>query len=84
MAEQLVGHVTHYFDHISVAVIKLTDGELAVGDQIHITGKNDFTQTVASMQLDHAAVQTAAKDSEIAIKVDQPVKPKDQIVKVTA
>jgi hypothetical protein len=30
-----VGKVTHYYDHISVAVLELT-GELKVGDTIHI------------------------------------------------
>jgi translation initiation factor IF-2 len=83
MAEQLIGHVTHYFDHIQVAVIKLTDGALKNGDQLHITGKNDFQQTVSSMQVDHKAVESAAKGSEVAIKVEQHVKPKDQIFKIT-
>lgn len=84
MPEQLIGYVTHYFDHINVAVFKLTAGDLKVGDQIHITGKNDFLQTVSSMQVDHQAVESATKDSDAAIKVDQAVKPKDQIFKVTA
>jgi len=83
MAEQIIGHVTHYFDHINVAVISLTGGDLNIGDQIHVTGKDDFSQTIDSMQVDHQAVESAPKGSEVAIKVSQPVKKNDQIVKVT-
>lgn len=82
--EQPIAKVTHYFDRIGVAVIALTDGALAVGDTIHITGKNDFQQTVQSMQVDHKEVPSGSQGDEIAIKVDQPVKEHDQIFKVTA
>ncbi len=52
--EKLIGRITHYFSHLSVCAIELTDGELKVGDIIHISGKStDFTQTVGSMQIEH-------------------------------
>lgn len=83
MSEKLLGHVTHYFDKIGVAVIQLTNGSLKNGDMIHLVGKNDFEQTVDSMQVDHETVSSAKKGSEVAIKVDQPVKEKNEIFKVT-
>ena len=83
MAEKLLGQVKHYYDHIGVAVIKLTGDSLKSGDQIHVTGKSDFQQMVSSMQVDHQPVESAAKGSEVAIKVEQSVKQKDQIFKVT-
>ena len=54
MAEEKIGIVTHYFGKIGVAALKITDGELEVGDTIHIKGHtSDFTQTVDSMQAEH-------------------------------
>ncbi len=48
--EKLIGRITHYFSRLSVCSIELTDGELKVGDTIHISGKHtDFIQTVGSM-----------------------------------
>ncbi len=34
--EKLIGRVTHYFSHLSVCAIELTDGELKMGNTIHI------------------------------------------------
>jgi putative protease len=82
MAEQEIGFVTHYFDRIGVAVIKLTGGDLKVGDAIHCVGKNDFQQTVVSMQVDHKEIPSAKNGDEVALKLDQPVKEHEKIFKV--
>ena len=37
--EEKIGVVTDYLDQIGVAVIHLTDGDLNVGDQVHISGR---------------------------------------------
>ena len=51
MVEKKIGVAAHFFNHISVAAIKITDGELKVGDTIHILGAHtDFTQPVGSME----------------------------------
>jgi putative protease len=51
MAEEEIGHVTHFFPKISVAVIDITAGSLKVGETIRIKGHtSDFTQTVESLQ----------------------------------
>ena len=39
MAEQLVGTVTHFFKGPSVAVVKVIEGHIAVGDQLHFLQK---------------------------------------------
>ena len=58
MSEQKVGTVSHYFGKIGVAAIDLAEGELHVGDTIHIKGHtSDFTQHVDSMQLEHDQVE---------------------------
>ena len=82
MADKPIATVTHYYDHIGVAVIKLNNN-LAVGDTIKIQGpKEEFTQKVESIQLEHKQLQTAKKGQEVGLKVDKPVKDKNPIFKV--
>lgn len=48
---------------------------LKVSDQIKIVrGDQEFTQAVASMQVEHENIQTAKKGDEVGLKVDQPTK----------
>ena len=84
MAETSIGKVTHYFDHISVAVLQLTEA-IRVGDTIHFHGHStDFTQTVDSLQLEHQAVSEGKPGQDVALKVVQKVHPNDAVFKVTA
>src|SRR5512134_2034261 len=40
-----IGVVTHYYNHLSVAIVQLETGSLRVGDLIHIKGHtSDFSQ----------------------------------------
>jgi hypothetical protein len=74
-----IGEVTHFFGKINVAVIKLTES-LKVGDNVHFLGRNtDFEQEVASMQVEHEAITSADKDSEVAIKTIQRVRRGDSV-----
>ncbi|MDY7107134.1 MAG: EF-Tu/IF-2/RF-3 family GTPase [Planctomycetota bacterium] len=83
MAEELVGTVTHYFGKAHVAGIELTEGELHVGDTIHIKGHtSDFTQTVDSMQIDRDPVDSAKVGDEIGIKVAEHAREHDQVYRV--
>lgn len=82
MVEEKVGIVTHFFNHINVAAIKITHGELNVGDTIHITGAHtDFTQPVDSMEIDRESVETANPGNEIGIKVKKRVRENDEVYK---
>ncbi len=82
MSDVEIGKVTHYFDHISVAVLALT-APLKVGDTIHILGHStDFTQTVTSLQIEHKSIQSAEQGDDVAMKVDQQVHPHDKVFKV--
>ena len=83
MAEDLIGSVTHFFKGPSVAVVKVTEGEVAVGDEIHFVGHTtDFTERVTSMEVDHKKVERAAVGDEIAIQVVDRARPHDQVYKV--
>lgn len=74
MAEKQIGAVTHWYDKIGVAVVKLT-GKLTRGDAIKVKrGDEEFEDTVSSMQLDHADVSSAKKGDDAAIKLSRPAK----------
>jgi translation elongation factor EF-1alpha len=82
--EKLIGKITHYFNKISVGIIEITDGELKVGDTIHIKGHtSDFTQQITSMQIEHAPVEKAKKGDGVGIKVDSPVHEHDEVFLIT-
>lgn len=82
-AERLIGRITHYFSNLSVGIIELTDGELQVGDTIHIKGKHpDFTQTLDSMQIEHQNVTQAKKGKVVGIKVQEKVRENAQVFRV--
>lgn len=84
MEEKEIGKVTHYYGNISVGIIELSD-VLKVGDNIRIKGhSSDFTQTVDSMQIEHANVPEANVGDVIGIKVSQKVHPHDKVFKVIA
>lgn len=83
MPEVKVGIITHYFGKIGVAVVKATDGPLAVGDTIHIKGHTtDHTQTVESMQIEHAPVQRIEIGQEAGLKVSCHAHEHDVVYKV--
>ena len=72
--EKEIGKVTHFFDKISVAVVKLS-GALKAGDKVHfVSGSVDFEDSVSSMQVDKEPVKQGKKGDEVAIKVAQPVR----------
>ena len=84
MAEQLIGKVTHYFGKAQVAGIEITDGELHVGDSIHVVGHtSDFTQAIESMQIDRAPVEVARVGDLIGIKVAEHAREHDEVFRVT-
>jgi len=76
-----VGHITHFFPKINVAVLELTS-PLAVGDRILIKGPTtDFEQVVDSMQIEHTSIQRADAGQSIGLKMAQTVKVRDNVYK---
>lgn len=81
--EEKVGTVTDYFAKIGVAGIRLTDGELRVGDRVRFHGHTtDFTQVVESLQVEHQAVERADRGTDVAVKVQERVRRHDQVLRV--
>ncbi|MFH0877770.1 MAG: hypothetical protein V1863_06080 [Candidatus Omnitrophota bacterium] len=84
MVEKEIGVIAHYYSHIGVGIIELKD-TLSVGDNIHIKGySDDFTQTIESMQIEHASVKEAKAGQAIGIKVTGKVHPNDKVFKIVA
>jgi translation elongation factor EF-1alpha len=84
MGEQLVGTVTHYFGKPHVAIVEVTAGELRVGDTIRVAGAHsDFTQHVASMELEHEPVDAAKVGDSVGIQVSERAREHDQVYRVT-
>lgn len=83
MAEQEIGKVTHWYDKIGVAVVKLV-GALKMGDKIKVRhGDKEFEDNVLSMQVDRKDVPSGAKGDEVAIKLSDKTKEGAAIFKVT-
>jgi translation initiation factor IF-2 len=81
--EQEIGVVTHYFDQPKVAVVRLSAGEIVLGDTLHFRGHTtEFTETVGSMEVDHQRVERAQAGEEVAIQVVGRVRKHDKVFKV--
>ncbi len=76
-----VGHITHFFSKINVAVLELTS-PLAVGDRILVKGPTtDFEQVVDSMQIEHANIPKAEAGQSVGLKMAKQVKERDVVYK---
>ena len=80
MSETKIGTVTHYFTHLHVAAVEIEDGELHIGDTIHIKGHtSDFTQKVGSMEVEHESVDVAKPGDDVAIAMDEYAREHDSV-----
>jgi putative protease len=80
--ESKIGHITHFYNRISVGVLDLTD-KLELGDRIHVLGHTtDFIQNVTSMEIEHKKVTSVGPGDKVALKVIEPVRNGDEIFKI--
>jgi putative protease len=76
-----VGHITHFFSKINVAVLELT-APLSVGDRILVKGPaTDFEQVVESMQIEHANIPTAKAGQSVGLKMAEHARERDVVYK---
>jgi len=79
MSEKKMGTITHFFDKISVGIIKL-DGVLKIGDKVKFQGsKTNFEQEITEMQIEHEKIEEAKKGQEVGIKVNEKVREGDEV-----
>ena len=72
--EKPIGKVSHYFDNIKVAAIKLK-APLKKGDTIRIEGGTTIVKVkISSMQKNHKPVASAKARDEIGIKISKKVR----------
>lgn len=84
MAEKRIGEVMKFFSKPSVAAVKITEGDVTVGDRLKFSGHTtDFTDVIQSMEVDNQSVQKAVAGDFIGIKVSDRVRPGDEVFKVT-
>jgi len=80
MAEEEIGHITHFFPKINVAVIEVTAGTLKIGETIRIKGHtSDFTQAVESLQQEHLQVPELKPGASAGLKVKEHVREGDKV-----
>lgn len=80
--EVSIGKVVHYYNHLGVAVLAL-DQDLKLGDKIHFHGHStDFTQRVASIEIEHHSVVWVKPGDHVAIRVIEPVHEHDVVSRV--
>jgi hypothetical protein len=78
-----IGVVTHYYSHLSVAILRLESGMLRVGDVIHIRGHTtDLSQRVESLEVNHAPATEVGPNDDFGLKVVGHVREHDVVYKV--
>lgn len=77
-----IGRVTHFYSHLCVAVLQLSE-PLKLGDKIRIHGHTtDFTQRVGSIEIEHHPAVWVKPGDNVAIKVIGPVREHDVVYRV--
>jgi len=83
MVEEKIGVIIHFFTNVNVAAVKITAGELKMGDTIHIVGAHtDFKQKIDSMEIDRNPVQMVKAGDDVGIKVNERSREHDIIYKI--
>ncbi len=83
MPEEQVGVIVKFFVKPSVAAIEVTNGVVKTGDLLKYKGHTtDFTEEVASMEVDNKPEEEAKVGDLIGIKVKERVRENDKVYKV--
>jgi len=81
--EELVGVVVKFFAQPGVAALKVTRGTIKKGDTLRYIGHTtDFTDQVASMQVNNQPVEEAKAGDFIGVKVKERVRENDKVYKL--
>lgn len=79
-----IGKVTHFYDKISVGIVKFS-AAVKLGDLLHFKGRKcDFVQAVNSLQFNHKSIEKAARGKEVGLKVKQKVEEGDLVFRAKA
>lgn len=80
-----IGKIIHFYGKLKVAVIHLTKKDLKVGDHVKyfLKDNSEFTQSVESMQIEHADIDLATKGDTFGLKIKKEPKANSKLFKVT-
>ena len=80
-----LGRVIAFFRIPVVAVIKITQGSLKIGERVWIKGHTtDLKQTITSMQVNHQPILEAKKGDELGIKTSSRARRGDRVYRITS
>jgi putative protease len=83
MSREEIGRIAHYYSHLHVAVLVLSE-PLRIGDWVHIAGHTtDLVQQVVSLQIDHRPVSEARPGQDVALQVVDHVREHDMVYRVS-
>lgn len=75
MSDTKVGQVSHYYNHLGVAIIEV-ESSFSVGDTLKFIrheSEEIFEQKVETIQVEHQQVEKAEKGMSVGLKVEKPV-----------
>ena len=85
MADKKVGKISHYYNHLGVAIIEVK-APFSVGDTLkfikHGSGEEIFKQAVSSIQEEHKQLKKVVKGQSVGIKVDKIVHEGVEVYKI--
>ena len=85
MADKKVGKISHYYNHLGVAIIEVS-APFTVGDTLkfvrHGTGEELFQQAVSSIQEEHKQIEKTKKGQSVGVKVDKVVHEGVEVFKI--
>jgi len=84
-SKRLVGEVVNYYRKAGAAEIQVRNAGFSLGDELLIQGPTTglVRLTVESIQIEHAARQSAARGEQVALGVREQVRPRDRVFVVT-
>ncbi|MCJ7594790.1 MAG: hypothetical protein MUO52_08490 [Desulfobacterales bacterium] len=83
MPEEQVGLIVKFFAKPSVAAIEVTGGGIKKGDLLRYSGHTtDFTEPVASLEIDNQSVEEVKAGQMVGIKVKERVREGDKVYRV--
>jgi hypothetical protein len=78
-ANKPIGTVTHFYNEISVAIVRFGE-KVPQGTMLRFKGATtDFKHPAKSMQYNHAPVAVAPKGKQVGIKVPKRVREGDEV-----
>ena len=83
MPEEEIGVIVKFFAKPSVAALEIKSGSIKNGDLLRFKGHTtDFTEEVASMQIDNQPIEEAKAGDLVGIKVKDRVRENDKVYRV--